>query len=126
MSKNKESIKVENNNSVEALSVLKKAYLVVSNEIPVICCTNEKEADSLSKNEGVYKMPIDLEIDKNVIRELAQNVLDDFEKMLEENDIFIPSEDREGNEEESCLFGDVYYSLEKQVIDTITNTLRRE
>lgn len=107
-----------------------KAYLVAMNGMPTMCCTSEDNADErvekLSKimnNVGVCKIPIDLEIDKDTIIQLAHNVLDDFEDMLADKGIKIPSEDREGNEEEACLFGDAYYDLEDKVIDTIENTL---
>lgn len=104
-----------------------KAYIVAANGMPVMCCTNEDEADvnvkKLSNHMGACKIPVDLEIDKDTIIQLAHNVLDDFEDMLADKGIKIPSEDREGDEEEACLFGDAYYNLEDKVIDTIGNTL---
>lgn len=55
-------------------------------------------------------------------RELAIQILDLFEDLLEEHDITIPDEDREGNPEESRLYGSAYYSLE----DAITNLLKEK
>lgn len=103
-----------------------KAYLIASNGMPVMCCTSEDEADlqvkNLSNNVGACKIPVDLEIDKDTINQLAYNILDDVEHLLSERGVVIPSEDREGNEDEACLFGDAYYDLEDNILDTI-NTM---
>jgi hypothetical protein len=55
-------------------------------------------------------------------RELSIEILDLFEELLEEKNITIPSEDREGNESEARIYGSEYYSLE----DRITEILERE
>ena len=54
-------------------------------------------------------------------REIAIKILDKFENFLEENNIVIPSEEREENEDESCIYGTKYYDLEDSIID-ILNT----
>ena len=54
-------------------------------------------------------------------KEIAINILDKFEEFLEENNIVIPSEDCEGNEDEACIYGTKYYDLEDSIID-ILNT----
>ena len=54
-------------------------------------------------------------------REIAIKILDKFENFLEENNIVIPSEEREKNEDESCIYGTKYYDLEDSIID-ILNT----
>ena len=52
-------------------------------------------------------------------RGIAIMILDIFEGMLDEKGIVIPDEDREGDEDEACLYGSTYYELE----DAITELL---
>jgi CRISPR/Cas system CMR-associated protein Cmr3 (group 5 of RAMP superfamily) len=49
-------------------------------------------------------------------RELAIAVIDEFEELLAEHGIKIPSGDRKGNEEEACLYGSEYYALEDGIV----------
>ena len=46
------------------------------------------------------------------LRQLAIAILDEFEDLLAEKNVMIPSDDREGREEEACLYGTEYYELE--------------
>jgi len=55
-------------------------------------------------------------------RRVAIRVLDEFEDLLDEENVTIPSSDREGREEEARLYGSEYYSLE----DAITAILVEE
>ena len=48
-------------------------------------------------------------------REIAIQVLDEFEELLAAKGIMIRSQDREGREEEACLYGTEYYELEDAV-----------
>lgn len=52
-------------------------------------------------------------------KNVAIAILDIFEDMLSEKDIMIPDEDREGNEDECCLYGTTYYDLEDQIIEVL-------
>lgn len=45
-------------------------------------------------------------------RELAAQIIGLFEDLLASNNIKIPDRDREGLEEEACIYGETYYSLE--------------
>ncbi len=54
-------------------------------------------------------------------RELAFAILTEFEEVLDEYDVRIPSADREGREEEARLCGTEYYVL----VDAITEILRK-
>lgn len=54
-------------------------------------------------------------------RRIAIDILAEFEELLNEHNIKIPSEDREGNEEEACLYGSEYYQLEDSITKTIDN-----
>lgn len=54
-------------------------------------------------------------------REIAIEILEEFEDLLEGKNITIPSEDREGNEEEARIYGFEYYNLE----DNITGVIKK-
>lgn len=54
-------------------------------------------------------------------RELAINIIDEFEELLAEHDLVIPDNDREGNEEEACIYGCTYYGLEDKITEMIEN-----
>lgn len=49
-------------------------------------------------------------------KEYANAILDCFEELLDEKGIDIPSDDREGNEDEARIYGIEYYDLEDKVI----------
>ena len=56
-------------------------------------------------------------------RRIAIEILDEFEELLAEKDMKIPSKDRESDAiYEACLYGTEYYDLE----DKITDILKRE
>ena len=55
-------------------------------------------------------------------RRIAIRILDEFEDLLDEKNVAIPSSDREGREEEARLYGSEYYPLE----DAITEILVEE
>lgn len=42
-------------------------------------------------------------------------IVDLFEELLDKHGIYVPDEDREGGEEEACLYGTTYYNLVDQV-----------
>lgn len=50
------------------------------------------------------------------IREVAIRIVDEFEDLLADKDILVPSADREGRPEEACLYGSEYYALEDGVV----------
>ena len=52
-------------------------------------------------------------------REFAASICDLFENILDEHNINIPNEDREGNEEEAHLYGATYYDLEDSVLSLL-------
>ena len=58
-------------------------------------------------------------------REIAFCILDKFEEFLAENNIVIPSEEREGNEDEACLYGTKYYDLEDSIINILNTKTKR-
>jgi len=52
-------------------------------------------------------------------RRIAIQILDEFEEMLAGKGIKIPSNDREGREEEACIYGCEYYELEDTIVDIL-------
>lgn len=53
------------------------------------------------------------------VRAFAVKICELFEELLDEHDITIPSDDREGVEDEARIFGDVYYNLEDKITDVL-------
>lgn len=56
----------------------------------------------------------------NDTRKLAISCIEEFEDLLDRKDITIPSDDREGNEEEARLYGCEYYQVEDAVTEILT------
>ena len=59
-------------------------------------------------------------------REVAIRIVDQFEELLAEKGIMIPSADREGGEEEACLYGTEYYLLEDVVTEILVDETHKE
>lgn len=59
-------------------------------------------------------------------RRLAIAIIDEFEDLLAEKDILIPSADREGREEEACIYGSEYWRLEDTFTDMLAKALKKE
>ena len=57
------------------------------------------------------------------LRQLAVAVLDEFEELLAEKNVMILSEDREGREEEACLYGCEYYELEDAIVGILVEEI---
>ena len=60
----------------------------------------------------------------NKARRVAIEILDEFEEVLDRKGIMIPSEDREGREEEACIYGTEYYELEDVITDILVEETR--
>ena len=61
-------------------------------------------------------------------REIAIEILDEFEELLGRKEIKIPSEDREPDGEvpdEACLYGSEYYELEDIITDILKRNFRK-
>lgn len=52
-------------------------------------------------------------------RGIAVMILDIFEDMLAEKEIIIPDDDREGDENEACIYGSTYYELEDKITELL-------
>lgn len=55
----------------------------------------------------------------NLKKEIAIEILDCFEELLDEKEIDIPSDDRDFNEDGYRICGSEYYNLREQVIDLL-------
>jgi hypothetical protein len=56
---------------------------------------------------------------------IAIRIVDEFEDLLDEKGIMVPSADREGRPEEACLYGSEYYALEDAVVGVLMGECRR-
>ena len=56
------------------------------------------------------------------LTDIADDIIDIFEELLDRLNITIPDKWREGEEDEARIFGDTYYELE----DKIAKRLRKE
>ena len=52
-------------------------------------------------------------------REIAIQILTEFEELLEEHNLTIPDEDRKGEEGEARIYGMNYYALEDKITEII-------
>ena len=59
-------------------------------------------------------------------KEIAIQILDLFEDLLEENDIYIPDDDRTGDESEACIYGITYYDLEDDICEILQKYITEE
>lgn len=80
-------------------------------ELDYLCYFKKQEIELYPKENEV----------NNEVKEKAIAILDSFENLLEEKDITIPSDDREGEESEARLFGSEYYNLEDEIINIISD-----
>ena len=58
-------------------------------------------------------------MNEETAREVAIQIIDEFEELLAEKNVMIPSDDREGREEEACIYGSEYYHLEDAITDIL-------
>lgn len=53
--------------------------------------------------------------------DIASAIIDEFEQVLEKNNITIPDTEREGNEDEARIYGKTYYDLEGNIKNILYN-----
>ena len=75
---------------------------------------------SISYQIHIIKNKINEKKCKNQIK-IASKIIDEFEDFLHKNNIKIPCMDREGNDDEACIYGTEYYNLENSIIDILNN-----
>ena len=54
-------------------------------------------------------------------RGIAVMILDIFEDTLADKGIVIPDDEREGDEDEACIYGSTYYELEDAITELLYN-----
>lgn len=52
-------------------------------------------------------------------REVASTIIDEFEKILNKHKIKLLNEEREGKENEACIYGSDYYNLEDKIVEIL-------
>ena len=57
--------------------------------------------------------------------EVAAEVVRAFEELLTRKDIRIPSEDREGDDDEACLFGREFRELEERILEILSGAVEK-
>jgi hypothetical protein len=68
-------------------------------------------------------LPEDESMDEEKAKEIAIRICDEFEDLLDEKNIMIPSADRKGLRREACLYGSEHYALEDGVVDILMEEL---
>lgn len=56
-------------------------------------------------------------------RELAINIIEEFEDLLEVNNVKLPDRDRENKKDEANIYGITYYDLEDKLTEIIEKFL---
>lgn len=80
------------------------------------------EDSSYSNSEECYEYAYVAREHKTIkLREYSVDICELFEDLLEEHDITIPDEDREGRPEEARLYGTTYADLEYKVLDILND-----
>ena len=61
--------------------------------------------------------PVVFETTNDLLKDLevVYGIIDISEEMLKEKGIYIPDQDRTGDEEEACIFGQTYYEIEEKL-----------
>ncbi len=77
----------------------------------------------LIKHADEITLQGDIDDSSHPLRELAILLCDEFEDLLDDKSIMIPSADREGRAEEACLYGSEYYALEDGVVEILMEEL---
>ena len=60
----------------------------------------------------------------NNLIDVADDIIDIFEELLDRLDITIPDKWREGEEDEARIFGDTYYELENKIVERLRKEMR--
>ncbi len=96
------------------------AYLLVEPDIPGILDNFHDDV------KWTYWDQQEAEFYESPEKAAAIDILDEFETLLDEKDITIPSKDREGGEEEARLYGSEYYALEDKIASILRKFLSLE
>ena len=100
---------------VETISFCLFLILMIVFCIWYLCLNLDDYIDNIKHTKKQKRQSKQLEINK----EKAIEIIDEFEDLLVVNDIKIPNADREGNEDEACIYGSDYYNLEESIIEIL-------
>ena len=60
----------------------------------------------------------------NTLTDIADDIIDIFEELLDRFDITLSDKWREGEEDEARIFGDTYYELENKIVERLRKEVR--
>ena len=60
----------------------------------------------------------------NSLTDIADDIIDIFEELLDRLNITLPDKWREGEEDEARIFGDTYYELENKIVERLKKEVR--
>lgn len=64
------------------------------------------------------------ELNEANLTNTADDIIDIFEELLDRLDITLPDKWREGEEDETRIFGDTYYELESKIVERLKKEAR--
>ena len=74
---------------------------------------NRKEEESTMNTNATAKL------NEENLTDIANDIIDIFEELLDRLDITLPDKWREGEEDEARIFGDTYYELENKIVERL-------
>ena len=74
---------------------------------------NRKEEESTMNTNATAKL------NEENLTDIADDIIDIFEELLDRLDITLPDKWREGEEDEARIFGDTYYELENKIVERL-------
>lgn len=75
---------------------------------------NKKEGENKIKNTNAVT-----KLNEEALTDIADELIDIFEELLDRLDITLPDKWREGEEDEARIFGDAYYELENKIVERL-------
>lgn len=108
-----------------------RAYDALKEEYQNVCeqvkdCESFLEEFSFEVCNDDYKiegfiLEENIHFDPQTLTDLTGDIIEEFDKLLCNNNIMIPDEEREGSEDEAAIYGKTYYELEDTIKDMIDN-----
>lgn len=118
--------KKEEENTMTKQVNRQKDYEAYLDAVDVVCmgcaynnetfCENCPVRKTVDKHEKKEKNTMN---NNDKLTELACDIIDIFEELLDRLDITLPDKWREGEEDEARIFGDIYYELENKIIERL-------
>lgn len=75
---------------------------------------NREERKNTTKNTNATA-----KLNEANLTDIAADIIDIFEELLDRLDITLPDKWREGEEDEARIFGDTYYELENKIVERL-------